>query len=303
MKHLPFDRPGRFWRGNLHTHSTLSDGRRTPEQACAYYRQAGYDFVAITDHFLEQHAFTIADTRPYRTSGFTTLIGAELHAGNTEFGELWHLLAVGLPLDFPPPAPGETGPLLAARARQAGAFVAVAHPAWYSLSEADVQALGSVDAIEVYNGVSADYNDRPDSWNTMDVLLSRGLRYFACATDDAHFSPARHDTLRGWVMVRSAELTPEALLSALKAGHYYSSTGPEIYDIQVVPGKSIFVRCSPASRIFVTGISWRAASVYGPGITEAELSLEGISSPFYRVTVRDAHQGRAWSNPIWLDSE
>ena len=26
MHALPFDKPGRFWKGNLHTHSTLSDG-------------------------------------------------------------------------------------------------------------------------------------------------------------------------------------------------------------------------------------------------------------------------------------
>ena len=53
-----------------------------------------------------------------------------------ENGELWHILAVGLPLDFAPthtpqftPIPDqETGPEVARRAHDAGAFVAVAHP-------------------------------------------------------------------------------------------------------------------------------------------------------------------------------
>ena len=38
-----FSRPGRFWRGNLHTHSTLSDGHRSPEEVCRFYAAAGYD--------------------------------------------------------------------------------------------------------------------------------------------------------------------------------------------------------------------------------------------------------------------
>jgi len=77
MIDLPFDRPGRFLRGNLHTHSTASDGRLSPEEVCEHYRLAGYDFLALTDHFLERYGFPITDTRRYRTDAFTTLLGAE----------------------------------------------------------------------------------------------------------------------------------------------------------------------------------------------------------------------------------
>jgi hypothetical protein len=301
MKNLPFDRPGRFWRGNLHTHSTVSDGALTPEQTCEFYRNAGYDFLAITDHFTERSGFIVADTRPYRTPDFTTLIGAELHTPATAFSTLWHILAVGLPLDFAPTPPDQTGPELAARALAAGAYVAAAHPAWYGLTEEEVLALGPVHAIETYNSTAIDHNDRPDSWYMLDLLLNRGHRYFGCAVDDAHFQPSRDDALRGWVQVRSETLEPAALLAALKAGHYYSSTGPEIYDIRVIPGDRVIVRCSPASRIFVTGYAWNTVFAYGSGITEAELSLEKFNGPFCRVTVRDEQDRRAWSNPIWFE--
>src|SRR5438128_974718 len=110
MNILPFSSPGRFWRGNLHTHSTRSDGHLPPEQVCAFYREAGYDFLALTDHFLERYGYPLTDTRSYRTAEFTTLLGAELHTGQTELGQLWHILAVGLPLDFAPNLPEETGP-------------------------------------------------------------------------------------------------------------------------------------------------------------------------------------------------
>jgi hypothetical protein len=65
--------------------------------------------------------------------------------------------------------------------------------------------------------------------------------------------------------------------------------------------KRVHVRCSPAARIYLTGRSYRASSAHGPGITEAELSLEDMDTPYCRVTVRDTNGGRAWSNPIWLD--
>ena len=83
MHSLPFQQPGRFYRGNLHTHSTRSDGGLSPAAVVASYRERGYDFLALTDHFLATYGFPIVDTREFRTDRFTTLIGAELHAPKT----------------------------------------------------------------------------------------------------------------------------------------------------------------------------------------------------------------------------
>lgn len=301
MSISPFDLPGQFYRGNLHTHSTLSDGKLSPEAVCDLYKDAGYDFIALTDHFMKQFNYPVADTLAYRSDTFTTIFGAELHAGRTELDELWHILAVGLPLDFAPPTADETGPQIAARAMAAGAFVAAAHPQWYGLTEADVLSLGDIHAIEVFNGTSVDHNDRADSWYIADLLLRRGHRYSACATDDAHFNPARADFAIGWVWVKSESRTPDALLAALKDGHYYSSTGPQIFDIDMIPGEKLTVRCSPAERVFITGTGPMADSVYGPGICTAEFNLQRFRGSYLRVTVRDRNGKTAWSNPIWLD--
>ena len=138
MHNLPFNTPSRFWKGNLHSHSAVSDAKLPPEKVCRRYREAGYHFVAITDHFIEQYGFPIVDTRPYRTDHFTTLLGAELHAPQTQMGHDWHILAVGLPLDFAPATPDETGADLAARALETGAFVAAAHPHHYDLTLDDI---------------------------------------------------------------------------------------------------------------------------------------------------------------------
>lgn len=301
MLHLPFNQPGRFWKGNLHTHCTASDGLYSAEAVCQRYREAGYDFMAMTDHFMEKYNFPLTDTRAFRTDDFTTLIGAELHTGRIELGDTWHILAVGLPLDFAPTQVDESAAHLAARALATGAYVALAHPAWYVLTERDVAAIGKVDAVEIINGTAIDHNDRADSWHLADILLGRGERYFVCATDDFHGKAERHDFARGWVQVKSESLEPTALLTALKNGHYYASTGPEIYDIQVTPGEKVTVRCSPAERVFATGIGSKSVAVGGYINNQYVLNLQNFPSPYCRITVRDSQGGRAWSNPIWFE--
>ena len=47
-----FAAPERFLKGNIHTHSTLSDGKRAPEDVVETYHRGGYDFMALTDHFM-----------------------------------------------------------------------------------------------------------------------------------------------------------------------------------------------------------------------------------------------------------
>jgi len=158
MNEAMFAAPGRFWRGNLHTHSNRSDGALEPEEVCRRYKAEGYDFIAVTDHFVGAYGFPIVDTSPFRDNQFTTILGAELHSGRMQNGELWHILAVGLPADFAPPnAPHflpvddqETGAQVAARAREAGAFVAIAHPEWSGLTTEDARGIEAAHAVEVY---------------------------------------------------------------------------------------------------------------------------------------------------------
>lgn len=290
-----FAAPGRFWKGNIHTHSNASDGARTPEAVCATYREAGYDFLALTDHFLPKYGFPVVDTRPFRTPGFTTILGAELHAPATALGEMWHILAVGLPLDFAPTPPDETGPQLAARAMAAGAFVAIPHPGWYALTAEDARTLPGAHAVEVYNHTSQLRTERGDGVYLADQLLAEGRRINLIAVDDAHFKSP--DAFGGWVMVKAAANEPEALLAALKAGHFYATQGPDIHDISWEED-AVEVTCSPAASIMVLGRGSRADQSVALCQTRARLSTAHLrEGGFARVVVADAQGRRAWSNP------
>lgn len=302
-----FEQPGQFWRGNLHTHSDRSDGCLSPEEVCRRYKAEGYDFIALTDHFIGQFDYPITDTTGFRDKDFTTIPGAELHSGAMENGELWHILAVGLPADFRPPnapdfrpvADQETGPELAARARAAGAFVAIAHPEWSGLTTQDARSLSAAHAVEVYNHGCATGCDRPHGFYTLDQLLSAGKRLTLCATDDAHFTEPDH--FGGWVMVKATENTPEALLAALKAGYFYASTGPEFRSITWDDTK-VTVESSAVSSVIVQGRGAAATAVHGGSMTRTVVPLDRFAHcDWLRVTVIDAAGNRAWLNPHWLN--
>jgi hypothetical protein len=296
--------PGRFWRGNLHTHSILSDGALGPDEVLRRYQLAGYDFISLTDHFIAHFDWPVADTRALRSKEFTTIIGAELHAPVTSAGELWHILANGLPLDFPTCANDEDGPALARRAIKAGAFVTIAHPAWSRYTIDDGRALGFAHAVEVYNHGCAIENDLGDGFYLLDQLLNCGHRLSAIATDDAHFKTPDH--FGGWVHVKAEQLSPEALLTALKSGLHYSSQGPLFHDIRL-DGKRIEIDTSPVDTITVVCGNSRSCVKTGRAITHAAFDLANLEkgwllerkSDWVRVTIIDHAGKRAWSNPIW----
>jgi len=304
MKLPAFSAPGRFYRGNLHTHSTLSDGILSPAEVCRRYQAEGYDFIALTDHMIGIYDYPIADTRPYRSDAFTTLLGAELHSGAMQNGELWHILAVGLPTDFAPAhapafvpvAEQETGPELARRAADAGAFVAIAHPQWSGMTLDDARSLTAAHAVEIYNHGCAMGCDRPDGFQYADLMLSEGHDLTMIATDDAHFSEPDH--FGGWVMVKSKTLEPEPLLTALKAGHFYSSQGPELHNVEIIDDTAI-VESSSVVSVILQGHGSAAQAAHGPSMTRTAIPLTRCKqSPWLRVTVIDAAGKRAWSNPI-----
>ena len=305
-RNLLGDGKGRFFRGNLHCHSNLSDGRWSPEDVVGAYRDAGYDFLCLSDHFEAEYGWRITDTRHLRHEDFTTLVGAELSSAPWDDRNCYWVTAAGLPVDFEaPPRDDHAGAIK--RARAAGAYVVMLHPGLNNLPHtvADkLPALDAVHAVEIYNhnGAMAAIPDRADGAYMLDGLLENGRRLLANAGDDAHFGHPR-DRFGGWIEVHAERLAPDLLLSSMKAGHYYSTQGPSIREL-LVEGNKLLVRTSEAYAISLTtgGDRWQSGeerhNPTGP-ISEAEFDLEPFHGSYCRVTVVDTDGKRAWSNPVW----
>lgn len=83
----------RHWfRGNLHTHTTNSDGDLPPDVVTAWYRDAGYDFLALTDHDLLTHP----DSVKHAAGEMLLIRGEELTSGHA------HVNAFGISAALPP---------------------------------------------------------------------------------------------------------------------------------------------------------------------------------------------------------
>ena len=302
-----FRNPGKFYRGNLHTHSWNSDGLLSPETVCKKYKDEGYDFISLTDHFVGLYNYPITKTEKFRSENFSTMLGAEVHSGSMENGEIWHILAVGLPENFKPPnCPSflpvddqESAVELAKRCKEAGAFISIAHPQWSGMSFNDAVSLASLaDSVEIYNHGCAVDCDRPDGTHMLDLLSSSGFRLNAIATDDAHFKT--RDFFGGWVYVKAKKNDPNHLLSALKNGDYYSSSGPLIKNVEFNE-KFIEITCSEAQKVIALGHGSASNSIQGENLTSCRINLEMFfNSKWIRIVVIDKNSKKAWTNPIWI---
>ena len=103
-------------------------------------------------------------------------------------------------------------------------------------------------------------------------------------------------------MIKAKELTHKAIYEALKAGNFYASTAPEIYELYI-EDNFLHVKTSPAARI-ILNTAVRQTSIAYPAtvhtaITEASFDLSKIHPGYVRLTVVDDKGRQAWTQPIW----
>lgn len=301
------DDDGVWLKGNLHAHTTESDGKESPERRVAQYRERGYDFLCLSDH----HRITFVDRLP-ASQGITLIQGAELHPENPFGGLKYHLLAYNMTenLDAKRMQPQ---PVIDA-IREQGGSVWLAHPRWNSINvRRDLMPLSGIAGIEVFNA-NCQRAGRGESGQIWDDWLDHGDRLLpAIANDDCHGSPEHgEDQFQGWTMVRSVDRTPRAIIEALDRGASYCTTGPDIHDLRIKQladsrdAKRKFrleVRCSEALR--VTAICSQGGADFPAGPLEPAYPFEQATlllpqADWVRVEVADMHGRNAWSNPIDL---
>lgn len=290
----------------LHTHTTCSDGRKTPEEVIALYAAAGYDALAITDHWKYAEAG--------KAHGMTLLSGIEYDMTGTDLvsntNQTFHVVA--LCMDHDPQLCKEEIKdtsvsiydrvrKVVAEIRKAGGVAVLAHPAWSLNAPDQILAAGDFDALEIYNSVSeCGMSDRPYSGQIVDMLAARGIYFPLTATDDAHYYNG--DALRGITMLEADAVAELGFGGAIKAGRFYATQGPEIH-LERISHEEVKVTCSPAVKIaFLSSLPWtKGRMVRGENLTEAVYEIKHDRNEHYiRAEVTDAEGNAAWSNIIKL---
>ncbi|MBR6748404.1 MAG: CehA/McbA family metallohydrolase [Clostridia bacterium] len=280
-----------LYKGNLHTHTKLSDGRKPPEEVIELYKSNGYSFLAITDHRKKYPKVESDD--------FVIIPAGEYHhqPGHTAY----HIVALGLKDDVITDDTTEPQEIIN-RVRAAGGMPVIAHPAWSLMTPDEAMDLEGWEAVEIFNGISEGYANRGYSIEFVDAVATRGCLPLLLSSDDVHFF--EHDLFQGWIVAQPDEFTSDSILEAIRAGRFYASTGPEIHQLTVEDGV-ISVETSEAERICFMSNVWYTATrtvrgENGAPVTSASYT-PGPKDKWVRVEVVDKNGKRAFSNFIKLE--
>ena len=298
-----FEQPGEWLRCALHAHTTRSDGELAPEALAAHYARAGYDVLAITDHWRLTDA---------ESTELLVVPSSELNCILPESRD-GHVLAYGIDTD-PAPLGGEYADLArtADWIEEHGGVAYLAHPYWSGATPGRLELPANVYGIEVYNAGCELEIGRGLSSVHWDEVLEAGTRCFALASDDSHHPGFDSDLAWTWVSVEAR--TQEAVLAALREGAFYSSTGPRVRRIEL-DGDALEVACTPCRSVILIGGRTEGAAAHAGRlpychrarvleraddgrITRARLELP-FGADHVRLELSDGGGGRAWTNPHW----
>lgn len=284
----------RWYRGNLHTHTTYSDGTRPPEKVIADYEHRGYDFLSISDHDI------LVDPGAYQNGTVMTLIpGVEISANGP------HVLHVNSSACVAPYEDRQV--TLNEIGRQPDSFAILNHPNWLSrppdlhYSTRLMTQLTGYAGIEIYNGVIERLPGTALASDRWDYLLSLGVKVWGYGHDDSHDT---QDVALVWNVVQASDQTPENLVNALKEGRFYVSTGIDIQHIRVT-GRTISILTSNATLIrFISqwGVIQATADSQAATFTIPDNPVEAGILGYIRIECYGGGGVMAWTQPIWVDA-
>ena len=295
-----------WYKGNLHTHTTKSDGDADPEIVVEWYKKHGYDFLVLSDH---NHR-TILEHED--VDGPMMVPGEEVSARISGGGVPIHLNGIGISRVVEPTDAGGVVQTLQANIDailDAGGIAQLNHPngAWAFDQEEIVQVQGA-SLLEVYNGwPGANSEGGPGKHSAEEIwdgVLSAGKVIFGVATDDAHhysdFSHVMANPGRGWVMVEAEELTQDAIIESLQTGRFYFSTGINLARIEMSENLVSLEIVQDRDYVYQTRFIGRDGVMLSEGDgLEASYDIGGDEG-YVRASVLSSYGTRAWTQPIFI---
>ncbi len=314
----------KYFKANLHTHSTNSDGRAAPEDIKKEYMARGYSVVAYTDHeHISSNAHLIDDD-------FIAITGAELAISSEkrwdpptkQKGISVHVNVYAMTPDnvvtpFASRDRDKNGPeevRLAAQydemgnrraftpeaindlireVHERGFLISLNHPEWSLINAEHYLKYDGFDFVEIHN-TGAEVAGHHDDERAFFDMIRAGKKVFCTAADDNHnihgFTDVRSDSFGSWVMINADKLEYSEIMNALKCGNFYASQGPEIYSL-TLEGDKVTIKTSPVKAIYRQTEGRRAVSKHaeeGEYLTEATFALNEVERIF-RIRIEDEH--------------
>jgi len=283
----PYDltAPGQWLRGNLHAHTTRSDGKNQPQEVLDAYAALGHGFLMISDHDVHTGP---EDYAGWDCHDMIMLPGNEVTASGP------HMLHVDSDRKVPPHFNRQ---LVMDQVAQTQGFVVLNHPNWQETfdhcSMAYMNLWNGYIGLEIYNGVIGRLDGSPYATNKWDMLLTSGRRVWGFVNDDSH--DASQDIGLGWNVAYVTDATPAGVVEALRAGRFYGSTGVEITKIQVDGGR-IRIETSNAQRIVALRDVGKRFAVADGNAIEVEVP---DSAKYVRFECWGEGERFAWTQPFW----
>ncbi len=275
-----------WFKGDVHLASTWSLGRDLPRTLAEYYRSHGYQFMGITD------SNTYTWTEAYQNRALT---GIPMIKASYPFGDL-----LALDMDHW---------LNAANLQEAvdwivqdGGMPIIASPYWHEKPQVPVTAgtLRHLFGIEIYNArVAALARDEADATPLWDDLLTRGQHVYGFAGDDVRSlqgigSPATQG--RAWIEVLAADTRRESLLSSLRRGAFFASTGSRFVSLQL-DGHTLVVQAENAEHLRFIGKGGTVLQTVDGA--RGSYTING-GEGYVRAEVLGPNGARAWGQPYFL---
>lgn len=330
MRKYLLPREGKFYKANMHMHTTVSDGRFTPAEAKERYMKEGYSIIAFTDHevmiphpelrdesFLPitSYELSIVNDTPwplskcYHLNLYAPVIErdltktfSEVHAwGNSRDHISEEQRAISMPKRT---YTKEYAQMVINMANEEGCLVSYNHPVWSLQNYSDYSGLKGLWGVEWHN-TDCRAMETTDTVQPLRDLWAEGELVYPLATDDCH---SERDVAGGWIQVKAKSLDYDTVFRALKRGAFYSSNGPAIKSLYVEDG-FIHIRTSAAAKISViSNYRWTGCAVAnGKPLTSATIDVRKFfeilekapksHTPFLRIEVIDKSGNRALTRP------
>lgn len=289
MKRYLFPENGNLYKANLHSHSTFSDGKLTPEEMKAEYMKRGYSIIAFTDHevffthneltdenFLALNGSEISIEEPSNENGFFRVCHLSIISKDKNNCKqvcfhpnyLWYFSDdivetfvkekryFGEYYNRVYSVDGIND--IIKIAKENGFFVTYNHIGWDRESFVFVSRLENYDGFEVCNYRS--YMEGTDYYNIAlyDDLLRQGKRPFPISSDDNHNMTLFEDqgfvdftdSFGGFTYIMAPDLSYESVISAMEKGDMYASMGPVIKSLYYEDG-NYYIETSPVREIYL----------------------------------------------------